>query len=341
MSQISPPLRIALLVAVLFAAAYLVVLRPSSEEAAPAPATPPAAEAGGPEANSAVGQTVEKAREAAGAAESEARRRAGEETQSGSGTATQAPSAPEQTTPAPNAASGDASLAGLPKWLRESMDRKVVAILFTNNRSADDRRTQAALKKSYTGDDDVVHRAVPISEISKYEEVAAGVDVQQSPTLMVIARDRTAQALVGYSSLDTINQAVIDALLATDNPRETVEWLQLAQQECRQISNRSVIGVAPGENPAGVRRNVDALLATMTASLGTLRNAPVPAAHADVKGLLTRYVASEVAIGRQIRGMIGARSVDAVAVNRALASNDGLQQRAVLEMNAHGVTSCN
>ena len=344
MSQISPPMRIVLAVAVVFAAVYMVVLRPK-DEVAPAPATPvPAAEAGGPEANSSLGKAVESARETAGAAESAAAARAGEsESESSAPSTTQSsPSASqEQTAPAKPAEPADPALADLPKWLQESMDKKVVAILFTNDQSADDKRTADALRASYDGNGDVVHRAVPIAEISKYEAVAQGVDVQQSPTLMVIARDRSAEALVGYSDRDAINQAIVDALLATDNPRKTVEWLQVAQDECRQITNRAIIGVSPGDNPSGVRQNVAATMATMTSSLATLRNAPIPAAYKPVKDVLTRYIASEIAVGRQVQGMIAGNNVNVIAVNKAVASNDALQSRAVLEMNAHGVSSCN
>lgn len=327
MSQISPPMRIVLAVAIVFAAAYMLVLKPKDEEVAPAPATPvPAAEAGGPEASTSLGQAVEGAREAAGA-------------ETAPGTTQAAPEQPSSSSP-PEEPAADSALSELPKWLRDSMDRKVVAILFTNNRSADDRRTATALRKSYD-DGDVVHRIVPIAKIAAYGAVAEGVDVQQSPTLMVIDRARSAQALVGYSSLDTVNQAIVDALLATDNPRRSVEWLQLAQDECREITNRSIVGVAPGENLPGARRNVDATLATMTSSLGTLRNAPVPAAYRPVKDVLTRYVASEIAIGRQVQGMLVGRVPDPIAVDRALRNNDSLQTRMSLVMNAHGVTSCN
>ena len=330
MSQISPPMRIVLAVAIVFAAAYMLVLKPKDEEVAPAPATPvPAAEAGGPEASTSLGQAVEGAREAAGTAG----------TETAPGTTQAAPEQPGTATP-PEEPAADGALAELPKWLRDSMDRKVVAILFTNDRSADDRRTATALRKSYDPGN-VVHRIVPIKKIADYGAVAEGVDVQQSPTLMVIARDRSAQALVGYSSLDTVNQAIVDALLATDNPRKSVEWLQLAQDECREMTNRAIVGVAPGENLPGLRRNVDATVATMTASLGTLRNAPVPAAYRPVKDVLTRYVASEIAVGRQVQGMLAGRAADPIAVNRAVGANDALQTRMSLVMNAHGVTSCN
>jgi hypothetical protein len=344
MSQISPPMRIVLAVAVVFLAAYMLVLKPKDEEPAPA-ATPavPAAEAGGPEANTSLGQAVEGAREAAGAAESAAAARAGETATGTAPSTTQStPSDSPESTPAqPAGASSDPALAKLPKWLQKSMDEKVVAILFTNNKSADDERTHEALRHAYSGDGDVVRRAVPVSEISKYQAVAEGVDVSQSPTLLVIARDRSAEIIGGYASVDTINQAIVDALLATDNPRESVEWLQLAQKECKQISNRSMIGVTPGETPAGVRKNVAATMAVMGSSLGTLRNAPIPARYKPVKDMLTRYIASEMAVGRQVQATLGGKEVDAIKVTRVLAGNDKLQSRTVLEMNAHGVSSCN
>ena len=347
MDQISPPMRIVLAVAVVFLAAYMLVLKPSDEEVvapATAPVTTPAAEAGGEQAATSLGKAVEGAREAAGASEAATQARSGEPETTAPGATKITPGAKESKPATPAAkpsAKPDPELADLPGWLRESMDKKVVAVLFTNGESADDRRTSRALKRAYTADGDVVTRVVNVKKIADYQAVAEGLDVSQSPTLMVIARDRTAQALAGYASLDTINQAIIDGLLATDNPVRTVKFLQTAQRECRQISNRAVVGVTEGTTPAGAEKNVKATIVTMTASLGLLRNAPVPAAYKNVKALLTRYIASEIAVGNRVLAAIGPRRVDVIAANRASASNDKLAARAQLELNAVGVNSCN
>lgn len=338
MDQISPPMRILLAVAVVFLAAYMLVLRPGGEAVAPAPATVPAAEAGGAEAGTSLGKAVEGAREAAGATESAAQARSGETAPS----TNQSSAAPVKPAPAePAEKPADAALAKLPQWLQASIDKKVVALLFTNGESADDRRTSRALQRAYDGDGAVVTRVVNVRKISAYQAVAEGVDVSQSPTLMVIDRKRSAQALPGYSSLTTINQAIIDGLLATENPVEKVPFLKTAQREGRQISTRAIVGVTEGTTAAGAEKNVNATIDVMDASLGTLRNAPAPKAYRDVKAQVIRYLESEIAAHRQYLGAIGNGTIDLVAIGRATLANDKLMRQTLLELNAVGVNSFN
>jgi hypothetical protein len=349
-------MRIALAVAVLFGVVYMVALKPKNETAAPA-ATPVATQAPASasasdanKANTGLGKAVEAAHGAADATEKSQAAQAGEavapatsapsttqSTPSTSSSSSKAPSTAAETEPAT-----DSALADLPAWLQKSMDHKVVAILFTNNKSADDRRTGKALKHAYTAHGKVVTHSVPVSQISKYRPVAEGVDVSQSPTLMVIDRTRSAQTLVGYSSLNAINQAIIDGLLATDNPVEHVKYLQAVQHECRQITDQAIIGKTGGSSINAARRNVDALIATMSSSLGTLRNTPVPAAYRPLSKQVNHYIASEVAAGREIRSSaFGKRFVDAVKVRQVTRGNDRLEHRVKLNLNAVGVDACN
>jgi hypothetical protein len=344
-------MRIALAVAVLFGVVYMVALKPKNEVtpvatpvATPAPASASASDAN--KAHTGLGKAVEAAHGARDAVE---KSQAAQDDETTSAPATTAPSTTESkpstsssTTTDTAPATDDSQLADLPTWLQKSMDHKVVAILFTNNKSADDLRTRKALNHAYTAHGKVVTRAVPVSEISKYRPVAEGVDVSQSPTLMVIDRARSAQALVGYANVNAINQAIIDGLLATDNPVEHVKYLQTVQHECRQITNQSIIGDTAATNMAGVRKNVDALIATIGSSLGTLRNAPVPPAYRGVGKLVNRYLAAELAIGKDVRSTaIGQRFVDSVKVRQITSRDDQLEHRAKLELNAVGVTSCN
>lgn len=342
MDQISPPMRIVLVVAIVFAAAWMLVLKPKDEVVEPAPATPvPAAEAGGPEANTALGKAVENARETAGAAESAQQARSGESESANAPATTQSNGQGTETAPGKPAEPVDESLADLPKWLRSSMDKKVVAILFTNAESADDRRTSKALQRSYGDKQDVVTRVVNVKKISAYQAVAEGVDVSQSPTLLVIARDRSATALSGYATLNTINQTIIDALLVTDNPAKKVPFLQELQQECRAITNRDMIGVTEGETPLGARRNVEATVATMVDARASLVNAPVPGAYKAQKAMTLRWLSSEIAVGRNLIGALGGKVIDPIKVVRITSANDKLAAQTRLELNAVGVSTCN
>jgi hypothetical protein len=349
-------MRIALAVAVLFGVVYMVALKPKNETAAPTATTPVATQApassSASDANKAqtgLGKAVEAAHGARDAAEKSQAAQAGESTAPATSAPSTTQSTPSTTQSTPSTSSStaeapasEAALAELPSWLAKSMDHKVVAILFTNGKSADDRRTRKALKHAYTAHGKVITRSVPVAQISKYRPVAEGVDVAQSPTLMVIDRDRSAQTLVGYSSVAAINQAIIDGLLATDNPVEHVKYLQTVQHECRQITNQSIIGDTASSSMKGVRTNVDALIATIGSSLGTLRNAPVPPAYRGVGKLVNRYLAAELAIGKKVRSTaLGTRFVDSVKVRQITRTDDRLEHRVKLELNAVGVTACN
>ena len=345
MDQISPPMRIALVAAIVFAAAYMLVLKPKDEAAAPAPAPAPAVQAGGPEANTALGQAVEQANEAANASEA-ANAARGAESTTGE-TKTQNPPATTQSSPGTQkpAAPADKAVAedlkDLPGWLAQSMDKRVVAVLFTNAESADDRRTSKALQQAYDYDGEVVTRVVNVKKISDYQAIAEGVDVSQSPTLMVIAKDRSAEVLTGFSSRNTISQAIIDARLVTDNPLDSVPFLQKVQAECRALDNQGTIGVTEGSTPGGTRQNVAALVTAMEGSLATLRKAKAPAAYAAEKGLVTRWIASEIATGRRVLPLLSGSRVDPIKISQAVAANDALAAETRIALNAVGVSSCN
>src|SRR5215203_2446145 len=82
MSQISPPIRILLVCAVAFMAAWMLFLRPKDDAGTPAAATPTApssrpVEAGGAKADSLAGKAVEKANEATAAQDARAEELAG------------------------------------------------------------------------------------------------------------------------------------------------------------------------------------------------------------------------------------------------------------------------
>jgi len=175
MSQISPPVRILAVCAVALLAAWMLFLKPKPVTA---PAAPPA-------------------------------------------TATQAPAATAPataTTPANATAAApanDAATATLPRPVRAAVrEHKVMALLFWNPKAADDRAVQRELRDATAGREDVVVHAAPVSDISRYGAITRGVDVQQSPTVVVVDRTRNAEALVGYHEHAAFEQSIDDALRA-------------------------------------------------------------------------------------------------------------------------------
>jgi hypothetical protein len=224
MSQISPPIRILLVCAVAFMAAWMLFLRPKDEAvtpvaAAPSPAaTPRPVAAGGTKADSLAGKAVEKANEATAAQDAQAEKLAGgaganDDTATAPGTtATTAPA----TAPTDSTKPGKLSAAatdGLPlRVLRAIADHKVVVLLFWNPKAVDD----ADVRKALTGIDrhhrKVLAHATNIKHIAAYQQITRGADVRQSPTIVVVDRNRKVETLVGFVDRQSINQAVEDAL---------------------------------------------------------------------------------------------------------------------------------
>ncbi len=89
---------------------------------------------------------------------------------------------------------------------------KVLALLFYNPAATDDRAVKAELKLVPTHRGAVVTEAIPLAELSRYTTITAQVQVNQSPTLVVIDRGRGASTIVGYTTDFEISQRIDDAL---------------------------------------------------------------------------------------------------------------------------------
>jgi hypothetical protein len=230
MSQISPPIRILLVCAVAFMAAWMLFLRPSSDAGAPAAETPPVTtpvEAGGEQADSLAGKAVEQANESQAAADARVERiENGTETAAdanaaanaqGSESASATGSAQPNTAKAAGKAGAKAAAkSGLPlRVLKAIGDHKVVVLLFWSPKSADDKAVRKALAGIDRHDGKVLAHATHLKRISRYSQITRGANVQQSPTVLVIDRKLRVVPLVGYVDRVTIDQAVTDALRAS------------------------------------------------------------------------------------------------------------------------------
>ena len=225
MSQISPPIRILLVCAVAFLAAWMLFLRPSADAGAPAAETPvPAAgqpvEAGGEQAQSFAGKAVEKANDAKAKADATSARIDATSDGVGESAPATAPAA-TATQPAPAGAAAAKPAAakaagGLPlRVLHAIGDRKVLVLLFWSPKSADDRAVRKALAGIDRHHGRVLAHAANIKRIAAYQQITRGANVEQSPTVVVIDRNRTVRTLVGFVDRTTIDQAVTDALRAS------------------------------------------------------------------------------------------------------------------------------
>jgi hypothetical protein len=191
-------MRVVLVAAVAFLAVYMVVLRlRAATVEAPPPASTPAGNVNtGKPAITGFGKAVEAAKGAAAATEAtqDAEARA-------TGAATGAGSAK------------GAGTDGIPLPVARAMARhQVLALLFTNRTSADDRAVGAALRKVDRFDGRVYVHAAPLKALARYGRITRGADVQQSPTVVVVDRELRATDLVGYVDRLTIQQAILDAM---------------------------------------------------------------------------------------------------------------------------------
>jgi hypothetical protein len=210
--KISLPFRIVLVVALVFAVAWFLVLRPKPvSDVAPA-VTPAPGVTGLDSATTKAKGAVDAANAAAARSEAAANAVGGSSTTKPStkGAAKPAaaakPAKPAKPGLADDAAPGDPS-----RPLLASVDAgKVAVVLFWNKNATDDRATRRALRKIDLHRGKVVASAVPIDDVGRYEAITRGAQVLESPTVLVIGAGGKARSIAGYTQAKEIDQAISD-----------------------------------------------------------------------------------------------------------------------------------
>ena len=243
MDKISLPFRIVLIVALVFAVVWFLVLRPKPAAESEPAVTPPgvtglandvakankavdasnAAAARREAAANAVGgssttattkpSTTTAAKPAATAAKPGATAAKPGATSAKPATAKPAkPVAPAAVAkPAKPGLADDAAPGDPSRPLLASVDAgKVVVVLFWNKNASDDRATRRGLRSIDLHGGKVVASAVPIGDVGRYEAITRGVQVLESPTVLVIGAGGKARAITGYTQAKEIDQAVSD-----------------------------------------------------------------------------------------------------------------------------------
>jgi hypothetical protein len=259
-SQISPPIRIVLVAAVAFLGAYMLFLRPKDEVVPPADPAPNVQSTA--PAVSQPGKVAEAAQGAVAAADGQLKQQESvdgvEAGEAAAGTKSSTKSAPSTTPAAPEKPGLD--LSGLPKPVAKAIrHNKVLVLLFWNNKSADDKAVHAALAHVDRWDGRVAVQSASIKKISQYGRIARGVDVEQSPTVVVVDPSLRADTLVGYVDSDTIDQAVVDALRANGSLFKDA-YLRKVDKACVAYSNR--VASIPNYWVSGDIKKLDARLNT-------------------------------------------------------------------------------
>ena len=85
-------------------------------------------------------------------------------------------------------------------------------LLFWSPKGAEDKAVRKALRGIDRHKNKVLAHATHVKRIAAYGQITRGADVEQSPTVVIIDRNRKVETLVGYVDRVTIDQAVTDAL---------------------------------------------------------------------------------------------------------------------------------
>jgi hypothetical protein len=350
-SQISPPIRIVLAVAALFLVAWMTVLKPKSTDpvTTPTPTTTGNVATGKP-AVSAPGKLAEKARGAVTNASREHETTiegdtaeptsetpaAGAATGSASGSAT----ATSGATAATPVATGD--LKGLPAPVVKAIRKQQVMVIgFFNKDAADDRLVRSAMAKVDRWDGRVFVKAAPIGKVGRWSRIAKGVDVEQSPTIVVVGRNLEATPLVGFVDTRTIDQAVVDAMREAGG-LFTSAYLRKVNTTCANASS-SMFASPQARGVADAPKRLSAHAAILASFAADLRGLKAPARY---KAFKAATVADVVAIRGVYSGL--AKSVKAnprpAAVIRNVTAAQGkaatITKRFDTRMERNHVVSC-
>ena len=223
----SRPLQILLVAVLLFGAVYMLALRPKAEGGSSTPAKPAkqtttsSAQGPGSSIPGGLGKAVTKARGAA--AQSDATNQRVQQASGGGSTPTStAPATPAHASaakpaarparPAPHRAATPKATPASTAVAAAMAHGKVVVLLFWNQQASDDRSVRAELAHVSSHGGRVLIVAAPVRQGSLFSNSIRGVQVLQSPTVIVVDRRHRARTLVGYTDRTEIGQAVEDAL---------------------------------------------------------------------------------------------------------------------------------
>ena len=355
MSQISPPIRILVVAIIGLIAVYMLFLRPKPEEVVPA-ATPAAATtpvpAKDPNATteSGPGSAVQKAVKGGNDASARADQAAGgaiEQTEGGSAVVTPATGVntnPSTQVPATGSASQPApitkqALARLPKDVRGAVrDRKVMVLLFYNNRSIDDRAVRRELAGVDKRGKQVFVDAHWIKSVARYQAITRGAQVVQSPTVVIVDRNLKAQTLVGFVDTETIDQAALDALRAGGGSVISDPYLRQIDSVCIS-SAQQVKALGQPSTASALPAYLTGVVAISAASDAAAAKVKAPKKWRSFHKAFVRGNARSTALFTKAAADVKARPAKAQSIlASANAKNKRLGKRFVAKHGAHGLT---
>jgi len=247
-SQISPPLRIVLVAVIGLIAAWMLFLRPKTEPTpapTPAPATAPGV--------TGLSKAVDKAKDASATSD-----KANEKVQKATGDdaakadAGKSGSANET---APQFVTGRElplepltaeQTKDLPKVIVKALDKRqvfVVGVFDTKEKrwarmARDDRAVRSELSKTNRYKGAVVASSSTLGELSSLNAVIGDLGVTQTPSVVVVDRNRKAVVLTGFVERNAINQAIADARRNSTEVRITDPYVRSLNRTCANFDIR-------------------------------------------------------------------------------------------------------
>jgi hypothetical protein len=339
-SQISPPVRILLAGAVIFLAAWFTVLRPKAATVdPPAPVSTP---------STAPGRAVAKAKRAAATAESAARAHNGEaQTQSGSA------AKPETTTSATTAAIPAVAipanvLAKLPHDVSQALRQHDTIVLGVIADGAtrwrpladDDRYVRQALHKVNRYDGEVTVKTVRVGRLARYAPLVGDLEINQTPSVVVVDRELKGRVLTGYVDKISINQAIADARRDSIHPYVTDAYLRKLNTVCARFYTsveRWSLPTVRGKQPAFA--SLDRGVAIFDRYHSAVARVPAPARWRGLKTQFVRVMAERETMLRKSFGRL--KHQDLQGAYATVLTFDFAKVRALdKRFDSAGVTSC-
>ncbi len=248
-SQISPPIRIVLVAVIGLIAAWMLFLRPKTEPTpapTPAPATAPGV--------TGLSKAVDKAKDASATSD-----KANEKVQKATGDddaakadAGKSGSAKET---APQFVTGRElplepltaeQTKDLPKVIVKALDKRqvfVVGVFDTKEKrwarmARDDRAVRRELSKTNRYKGEVVATSSTLGKLSSLNAVIGDLGVTQTPSVVVVDRNRKAVVLTGFVERNAINQAIADARRNSTEVRITDPYVRTLNRTCANFDIR-------------------------------------------------------------------------------------------------------
>ncbi len=217
----------------------------------------------------------------------------------------------------------------------------VLVLLFWNKKGADDRDVRRSLRGVDRWDGRVTVEAAPLSAISRYGRIARGLDVNQSPTVVVVDPELRAETIVGFTDTQTIDQLVVDAFKNTTG-LFTSAYLREVNSVCARFGN-SIISTPSSSTPAEYASQLKTNERKATRFQRGFAAVPAPkrfaafkrASVADSKAMVALFADARVALASS-SGEAGAIAVS----NTYSARGDAIDRRWNNRVEKHHLLSC-